>query len=298
MSDLYNSSVDGLLVIDTRATAWENGLDVVKHMAPEFGQNLGPADRVAEVYVKYRQKTLRIDPETTQRLDYISLEPGYADLTDAYHDSVEECLFLSGECDLKGEGHFVAGDYFWRPPGWVHSASTLNGFDALLMLEGVSDGDASGPVSRRIRPSEEAGSNVLANDHDTAIGPRGWVRCLHTDLVAWQPGTAYARGQGELAGFDLAHTSFKVLSSNPTTGAQSLMVRLQPGYRQNVPGCHSAAVEFFVLDGSISLGDQQFGAGCYVYRPAGLVQPPMSSEGGARLFMKAKGWLDFKQAAH
>jgi ChrR Cupin-like domain len=285
----------GGLFLDTAAMEWENGLDVVKHMNPEFGRNLGPPDEVAKVYVKYKQKTLRIDPETTQRLDFIHLDPGYADLTDAYHDSVEECLFLSGECDLSGEGHFVAGDYFWRPPGWVHSARTPSGFTALLMLEGISEGDGSGPVSRRIRPAEEAGTNAITKDRDRAIGPRGWVRCLHTDLVAWQPGPAYARGQGQLDDFDLEHASFKVLSANPTTGAQSLLVRVQRGYRQKAPGRHSSAVEFFVLDGSLQMGGRELEQGSYVYRPERSAEPPVESEHGARLFMKVKGRLDFER---
>jgi hypothetical protein len=288
--------MEGLLVVDTDAMEWENGLDVVNHMAPEFGRNLGPAADVARVYVKYRQKTLRIDPKTTQRLDLIHLDPGYGDLTDAYHDSVEECLFLKGECDLSGEGHFVAGDYFWRPPGWIHSARTAPGFEALLMLEGVSDGDRSGPVSRRIRPANEAGTNALTADQEQAIGPRGWVRCLHTDLVAWQPGPAYARGQGRLENFDIDHAMFKVLSANPVTGAQSLLVRLSRGYRPKAAGRHAATVEFFVLEGHVQLGTQEAGKGSYVYRPAGLEEPPMTSDRGALLFMKTKGWLDYAAA--
>jgi ChrR-like protein with cupin domain len=285
--------MEGMLVIETGAMEWENGLDVVNHMAPEFGRNLGPAEDVARVYVKYRQKTLRIDPKTTQRLDLIHLDPGYGDLTDAYHDSVEECLFLAGECDLSGEGHFVAGDYFWRPPGWIHSARTTPGFEALLMLEGVSDGDRSGPVSRRIRPAHEAGTNALTADHEEAIGPRGWVRCLHTDLVAWQPGSAFARSQGRLEDFDLDHATFKVLSSNSVSGAQSLLVRLGPGYGQKAAGRNSAALEWFVLEGGVDLGTREAKKGTYVYRPPGLAEPPMRSDGGALLFMKTKGWLDF-----
>ncbi len=288
--------MEGRLVVDTEAMEWENGLDVVNHMAPEFGSNLGPAEDVARVYVKYRQKTLRIDPKTTQRLDLIHLDPGYGDLTDAYHDSVEECLFLKGECDLTGEGHFVAGDYFWRPPGWIHSARTTPGFEALLMLEGVSDGDRSGPVSRRIRPAHEAGTNALTTDNEQAIGPRGWVRCLHTGLVAWEPGPAFARRQGQLKDFDLDHTMFKSLSANPLTGAQSLQVRLRPGYRQKSAGRYSATVEFFVLEGDVNLGTQSARKGSYVYQPAGLEGPPMMSDGGALLFMKTNGWLEFSAA--
>ena len=298
MSDLYNTrGMEQPLSVDTETMEWENGLDVVRHMAPEFGNNLGPPDEVARVYVKYMQKTLRIDPVTTQRLDLIHLEPGYADLTDAYHDSVEECFFLSGECDLSGEGHFVAGDYFWRPPGWVHGASTPQGFKAILMLEGISEGDRSGKVSRHIRPTEEAGTNALTKDHDRAIGPRGWIRASTTDLVAWQPGPLYARAQGDLATFGLERASFKVLSANPITGAQSLLVRLEPGYKQRGPGSHSAPMDLFVLDGRLRIGGLRSTPG-RLHSPARWPGPrPNGSTDGARLFMKVKGWLDFEQAS-
>ena len=95
---------------------WENGLDGVRSFSPEFRANLGPIELVEEVYAKYHQKTLRVDPDTTRRMDLISLAGGYRDVTNAYHDSVEECLGMDGELDLDGEGHFRAGDYFWRAP--------------------------------------------------------------------------------------------------------------------------------------------------------------------------------------
>ena len=86
-------------------------------------------------------KLLFSDPATTKRGERIHLTPGYTDLTPSYHDSVEECLFLEGGCFLHGEGQFKKGDYFWRPPGWVHWAESKNGFDALLFQEGVSEAE-------------------------------------------------------------------------------------------------------------------------------------------------------------
>ena len=298
LSDLYNTRrMSDMLLVNTNEMPWTSGLEVVAKMTPEFGRNLGPADEVKRAYQKFKQKILRLDPDTTQRLDLIQIDAGYADLTDAYHDSVEECLFLSGDCDLSGEGHFVGDDYFWRPPGWVHSARTKDGFEALLLLQGVSSGDGSGPVSRRIRPASEAGTNALTSDLDQAIGPRGWVRRLHTRLVAWQPGSAYARGQGPLDLFDTGHIAVKILSSNPVTGSQSILLRLDPGYRQGRAGRHSAATEFFVLDGSLSIGDCDLDKRCYCYRPPHDVEAPMTSASGATLFMKVNGWLDFEGSA-
>lgn len=279
--------------VDTAAVPWENGLDVVGAMAPEFRANLGPQDRIPEVYVKYNQKTLRIDPDTGRRLDLIRLDPGYRDLTNAYHDSVEECFVLGGAFSLDGEGHFTAGDYFWRPPGWVHAAETPQGFLALLGLQGMDPKEGSGPVSRRIRPDREAGTNALhAAGDDAAMGPRGWVRCQPTSLLAWQPGPVFSRDQGPLEGFDLERIAFRVLSRNPWTGGQSLLVRLDPGYAQEGAALATAAIECYVVAGSCRLGDDALGEGSYLYSPPGTVEPALSSRDGATLFAKIDGWLD------
>lgn len=279
--------------VDTNSIDWQNGLDVVRGMAPEFRANLGPADSVEELYLRYNQKVLRFDPDTTRRIDLIRVDAGYRDLTNAYHDSVEECLVLDGTLRLDGEGSFRAGDYFWRPPGWVHAAETTDGFTALLMMQGGEPSEGSGPASRRIRPDEEAGSNVLHGDAiERAMGPRGWVRCQPTALVAWQPGPVFARGEGVLDGFDLERVEFKVLSKNPWTGAQSLLVRLATTYAQRGRGRHSAAMEFYVIEGECQMGEEAFPTGSYLYRPAGSVELPLESVDGALLFAKVDGWLD------
>lgn len=279
--------------VDTNAVPWENGLSVIAAMAPEFRANLGPEDQLETLYVKYNQKTLRIDDATSRRIDLIRIDAGYRDLTNAYHDSVEECFVLEGELDLDGEGHFVAGDYFWRPPGFVHAADTSDGFTALLSLQGDDPTEGSGPASRRIRPDEEAGLNGLfPEDAHRAMGPRGWVRNLPSSLVAWQPGPVYARGEGVCADLDLDRVDVKPLSKNPWTGAQSALLKLQPGYQQIGDGRSSAAWEFFVTDGSCSIGEENYAPGVYGYIPANSVQPPLRSSEGATLFVKLDGWLE------
>ena len=284
-----------LHAVDTEAMEWENGLDSIAKMAPEFRANLGQPEKLEATFSKYNMKLLFSDPATTRRGERIHLTPGYADLTPSYHDSVEECLILEGACYIHGEGQFKKGDYFWRPPGWVHWIETPKGLDALLFHAGVSETERSGPSSRRVRPDEESGTNQLHHDHDAAIGPRGWVKRLDTNLVPWQRGPVFARSEGPLQGYNLDHVSFKVLSKNPVAGSQSLLVRLDKGYRQEGPGSHTAAQQFFVLSGSLAIGDRGIPRGGYIHREAGSVHPPMVSEEGADLFMKTEGWLDFQR---
>lgn len=279
--------------VHTNEVSWESGLDVVGAMTQEFRENLGPDSEIERVYALYWQKTLRIDSETSGRADLINLQGGYADLTLAYHDSVEECYVISGSFHLDGEGDFAAGDYFWRPPGWVHAARTQEGFNALLMLEGERPLEGSGPVSRRIRPAEEAGTNALHSAASPAsLGPRGWVRCLPTGIMAWEPGIAFARGQGTLADFNVDNCSVKVLSRNPMTGGQSLLWRLEPGYRQHKPAIHSGSWQMYVLEGQATMGEETLSTGSYFYSPAGAVDAPLSSDAGALLFVKTDRWLD------
>lgn len=222
------------------------------------------------------------------------MEPGYADSGVASHDCAEECFNIEGECDLIGEGLLLQGEYFWRPPGWIHGAASETGCRALLFLEGPTDG--GGPVTRRARPAAEAGTNPLHADMETAVGVRGWVRRLDSALLPWIPGAAFARSEGDLTGYDLGKASFKVLSKNAVSGWQTLLVRLAPGYQQTGSGSHSVTQQWFVLQGSVVLSNRRLAKGAYVYRPAGAVESALRSPQGALLSMKVDGPLDLRLA--
>ena len=280
--------------VDTNAVAWENGLSVVRAMAPEFRANLGPEDQVEQLYVKYNQKTLHIDVPTSRRIDLIRIDAGYRDLTNAYHDSVEECLVLEGELDLDGEGHFEAGDYFWRPPGFVHAADTPNGFTALLSLQGDNIDEGSGPTSRRIRPDRGSRERTRSSQQ---IPTERWARAAGYEGCPprWSPGSR-DRCTRDVRASAKASTSIGLasspLSKNPWTGSQTTLVELQPGYHQIGDGRFSAALEFFVIEGACEIGGEGYGAGVYGYVPADSVQPPLTSSQGATLFVKVDGWLE------
>ena len=282
-------------IIDSAALPWENGLDYLRTLTPAFRDNLGPADQVEANFALYWQKNLFLDMDTTRRLDLVRLEPGYRDLTHCCHNSVEEAYFLGGEAQLDGEGVFTAGDYFWRPPGWIHHAASPAGVEIVLGFEGRSN--ESGPVSRYVCKAAEAGANMLIPaDDERALGTRGRVRRVESRLLVWQPGKAFARGEGTLAGFDLERCAFRQLSRNPVTGQQTLLMRLDPGYRQAGAGSYSAWWQAYVLAGALHLGPTELRQGCFVHRPAGAIEGPLSSDGGALLYVKTDGRLDFTPA--
>ena len=280
-----------LTIAHTRDMPWQSGLDVLQSMAREWRENIGgPDDQIESLFATHNQKTLFSDPKTTRRFDLVRLDPGYGDITNAYHDSVEECFVISGEVDLDGEGHFDAGGYFWRPPGWVHAAKTSKGMTALLMLQGEDPDEGSFATSRRIRLSSEAGTNALRSDDDPlSVGPRGWVR-VHEQFLPWLPGPVYARTQGGAEGWDLEHLDVRVLSANPFTGGQSILVRLQPGYDETAASIAEARLEMFVLTGAFELGGEAMEPGSYARVEGGGEVPPLRSEAGATLFAKIDGW--------
>jgi hypothetical protein len=99
-----------------------------------------------------------------------------------------------------------------------------------------------------------------------------------------------------LDGFDVAHLSLRVLSRNPTTGQQTVLWRLAPGYRQSAAGAHAVWCQMFVLDGGVQWGGEEMGRGVFVHRPAGTVELAMASHQGALIYAKVDGWLDFTPA--
>lgn len=287
--------MDRTLVVDSTALPWENGLDYLRTLAPAFRDNLGPAEAVEENFRLYWQKSLYLDAVTTRRFDLVRLEPGYRDLTHCCHDSVEEGFVLEGEALLDGEGAHGPGDYFWRPPGWIHHAACPQGVELLLGFEGRSA--ESGPVTRTVCAAGKAGTNALFPGGDErALGTRGRLRRIESHHLPWQAGTAHARGEGGLEGFDLEHCAVRVLSRDAQGGGQTLLLRLEPGYRQRGPGSHRAWLQCFVLGGAAMLGERPLRPGTFVHRPAGAVEAPLASDAGALLYVKSGGFLEFRLA--
>ena len=177
---------------------WVNGRDAYETMEPAFRNNFGgDEDQVRGLLSKYWMRSLWLDPESTRRIDHIRTEPGYVDLSEAYHDSVEEGFFRGGDCTLSAEGLMGAGDYFWRPPGWVHKAWTTDGFDTILCMEGEVDSEGSGRVSRVICADHEAGEQSRDGE-EGGIGPRGYVRRAESRYMTWRPGRRRRRRSGHL----------------------------------------------------------------------------------------------------
>lgn len=274
----------GVTVVDGRDVPWINGGDVFATMAPAFRENLGDPARVGDLLGKYWVRPLWADPDTTRRIDHVRVDPGYRDLSEAYHGSVEEAFFLDGAAVLTAEGEQVAGDYFWRPPGWVHSASSPRGFECVLLMEGDEPTEGSGPVSRVVCPDEDAGTYARpSTDADPAgIGPRGYVRRLETRFL---PPAEHADAQTRLVGAGAEALRSRTLSRNVQTGSATVLVTVPPGWVSAVPAVDRE--RFLVVVGGALTVDGQEITPCSLVRIAPDSRgPELFSAAGAEVFVK------------
>ena len=74
---------------------------------------------------------------------------------------------------------------------------------------------------------------------------------------------------------------YKMLSLDTDTGACTMTVQLDAGFKQP-PGLSYTDHEILIMSGSIKLGDTVRGAGTYLYVPAGVSLPALSSSRGCR----------------
>lgn len=266
-------------VVDGPRMAWINGMDAYQTMEPAFRENLGGDDAGRRAMLaKFWLRPLWIDPVTTRRIDHVRTEAGYLDLSEAYHDSVEEAYFRGGDCTLSAEGLQVAGDYFWRPPGWVHKAWSTGGFDTIICMEGEVASEESGRVSRVICADDHAGEQAR-DGVAGGIGPRGYVRHLESRFMPWRPVDA------SVVGLASSRLVSKVLSSNVDTAACTVLVRAPEGWSE--PLAPSTRERFIVnVEGSITVDEQVLGECSLVHVPAGETGPVVSAGDGVELFVK------------
>jgi hypothetical protein len=279
--------VNKVHVVDAETLPWVNGREVYESMEPAFRENLdvhGDQERVLDLLSRYSIRTLWLDPATTRRIDHLRAATDYVDLSEAYHDSVEEALFLGGRVTLSAEGVMEPGDYFWRPPGWVHSAASAEGFEAILMMEGEVASEGSGRVSRVPRADDRVGHNDRPASVDDPIGPRGYVRHLETRFMVWRDHDDTVTG---LVGDDATASGLtsKVLSSNAVTDACSALVRLPEGWSSSI--APSTRERFLVVaDGTVEVDGATLGPGSLVHLDAGAGNVAVASPAGAELLVK------------
>lgn len=69
---------------------------------------------------------------------------------------------------------------------------------------------------------------------------------------------------------------YKMLSMDTDTGACSLLVKFESGYKLP-PGMSYSELEMFVISGAVTYGDKTYGEGYYFLIPPGVSMPEMLS---------------------
>jgi hypothetical protein len=84
------------------------------------------------------------------------------------------------------------------------------------------------------------------------------------------------------------------LNADPESGGRTLIVDIPPGWAFHDAHHNGSDEEFLVLDGGLSVGDQQFKKGSYLYRPAGTAVSGVSCPDGAQLLYWHDGPFDLR----
>jgi len=76
----------------------------------------------------------------------------------------------------------------------------------------------------------------------------------------------------------------RTLAVEQKTGGQHLIVEIPSGWAAP-RGYNCAALDIYVLSGSVTLGDELLTRGCYTYLPAGMAYGPLASKAGAKILL-------------
>jgi hypothetical protein len=119
-------------------------------------------------------------------------------------------------------------------------------------------------------------------------GRPGFVYVKSANALGWEP--------LEIAGMPPG-MSAKVLSRDAQRGGLALLSRRPAGWRHDQRGYHSNDEEIFLLEGDLTIGDQQLTRYSYAFFPAGVVHGPVATQQGAVFLQWFKARPDFVAAA-
>ena len=240
---------------------------------------------------RYETKTFHHDPATGER-GFLARAPSGHAISHRYHHSAEESLVLGGALDLRSDGVFTRGCYFWRPPGWVHASNRTDYWEAITFSVGRDAREGSGAHSDVLCSPDEEGSNPLHEERELAVGPRGWVRHLDTTLMPWQGGAQFSRSEASMMAMRLDLVAVKVLSRNVDTGACTVLFRIGRGGVLAADQPLSHDLKLFVLEGDLSVSGVPMTTGAFFHAPPSTVIGDGVSAEGALVLLKTDAWLD------
>lgn len=196
------------------------------------------------------------------------IPPGWRDDELDWHPSTEESFKLQGSSQFPGN-EIARWNYLYRPPGILHGPVSIDNEDGSTGLQRMSgdlrilryDGDEF--------PHEHL--QPITDEHKT--WPVEWNENRDLNRFPWEPVT---EGPWQGAEVRWAH-------HNRVTGGGAVMLQIPAGWSGEGSRARGP-LEEFVVQGSITIGDTDYGKWGYRYAPAGEAAGTYASEEGAILF--------------
>jgi hypothetical protein len=222
-------------------------------------------------------KVLTSDDETGARTRLLHLPPGWRDYELDWHPAVEEAMTIGGGIDMGG-CHLEPYCYLYRPPGVLHGpvyADRRQGATFIIRMD---------RPSRILRYTGDEFPHRHAQPITTEYleSPFAWYEKLDCEGLPWLDAPS-----GRWAG-----ARFKWVNPHRETGGGCVMLELPPGW-SGPSKAVSGTTEEFVLEGSVSVGDREYGKWGYACRAAGSTPGEYHSDDGALLIC----WWD-KDESH
>ncbi|MCY4087961.1 MAG: hypothetical protein OXG37_14045 [Actinomycetia bacterium] len=267
--------------LDTSTLEWRGG-EAYHELSAEFDPGEVEDDTY---YDAFAVKVLAFDEKTGAQTKRERYRAGFVHHNYGYHRCNEEVYTLSGRFRYPDSAElFTEGCYVYRPPGWIHNGEVYEDTEVIVRHDALFTMVTG-------HGEDELRTNVLFDEPAAAVGPRGFVVHRNANFEAWIPGENFLRGQEPWEDSYEGELWVKVLSRDVVTDAQTLIMRLGPGFRFAEPGFLSAGEESYVLAGDITIGEDRLGPAFFTSRPAGYVYGPVESSGGCVLYASFDGPL-------
>jgi hypothetical protein len=217
-------------------------------------------------------KLLSRDPDTGARTALQRMDPGegYAPPTVAhYHHTYEELLGVFGLFSFDARNWVRPKSYLFHPPKTVHGFKSTVPEESWFLSRVGRDLDFNfvpEPQSDDLYPIDGEAPNRKAEALVDPFSDRG------VEVFEW--------GKGDMP------IERCLLSVDPDTGEGTALFRIPPGWAAEIaPAVSCDYLEWFVLEGDVTVDGQSMEKHFYTFRPAGSFPKSMSSYKGAILYI-------------
>ncbi len=215
-----------------------------------------------------QMRLLSQDDETGACTLVLDFPAGWRRNERGYNTAAEELYILRGTLNI-GATDYITNCYSYIPAGLTTGPVEAgpNGCSVLAMYDA--------------RPHFVASATSLPDARSDQ-----YIQKMDTNEMPWRG----PHGDGEQPSeFGIM---VKLLRQDPESGAQSWVLGILPGWRENRKEVHPVVEESFKLTGDMLLGPRGLMTpGCYFWRPPGVEHGPLFTATGTMSFCRSTGKL-------